>query len=297
MATGDTVSTSLDDALASELVANRIIETARAAIVIAPMVAFDSFRGSNVKSYPRLAKVTAASLTEGTDGTFTTMTDTQVSVTLAELGIGVRMSDVVQVTSAVEDIAMRIADELGKAFADKIEIDLLAKVTSLTDGVGSTGVALTEDVWLQGVYETEANDIGGRTIAFIGFPKQLHNITTAIAGTTENNSVVYGRSDMLNRLAPSAPNGYKFTLYGVDCFQSTNVPTANTGADSNGQFLVVGPDSPHLLAVGELGGSLWWARREIERDASFRGVEAWVTGYCGYATVAPERGCRVLSVR
>jgi len=297
MATGDTVLASLDDSAAAEILSDGVIEAARAAVVALPMIAFDSFRGSNIKSYPRYAKVTAAALTEGTDGTFTTMTDSQVAVTLGEVGIGIRVSDVVGVTSASADVYARLQAELGKAFADKVEVDILAKSASLTDSVGSTGQALTEDVWLQGIYECEANDIGGRTLVFIGYPKQLHNLSAAIAGTTENNSVVYGRPDMLNRLAPSTPTGYKFTLFGVDCFQSTNVPAINTAADSAGMFMVAGPDCPHLIAVGILNGSLWWARYEGERDASFRGQESWVTGYYGVATVAPERGCRVVSVR
>lgn len=297
MAAGDTLISSLDDSVAAELVANTIIETARAAVVATPMVALAEWAGSNVKSFPRYAKVTAAALTEGTDGTFTTMTDTQVSCTLGEIGIGVRLSDAVQVASSVEDQLEKIGMELGKAYADKVDIDILARSVSLTDSVGTTAQALTEDIWFQGVYECEANDIGGRTIANILYPKQAHQLGIAIAGTTENNSVVYGRPDILNRLAPADPNGYKFTLAGVDIYISTNVPAVNTAADSSGMFLVVGPDAPILLGIGILRGAPWYGRMEIQRDASYRADEIWVTGYVGTAVVAPDRGCRVLSVR
>lgn len=297
MAAGDTLISSLDDSVAAELVATGIYETARAAIVATPLVAYQEWSGSNVKSFPRYAKVTAGTLTEGTDGTFTTMTDTQVSCTLGEIGIGVRVSDALQVASSVEDQLERISMELGKAFADKVDIDVLAKSVSLTDSVGSTGTALTEDLWYQGIYESEANDIGGRTLACILFPKQAHQLSIAIAGTTENNSVVYARPDVLNRLAPADPSGYKYTLAGVDIFISTNVPAVNTAADSSGMFLVVGPDAPILVGVGLLRGTPWWARMETQRDASYRADEVWVTGYYGVAVPAPDRGCRVLSVR
>lgn len=297
MAAGDTLITTLDDSVAAELVANTIIETARAAIVATPFAAYAEWAGSNVKSFARYAKVTAALLTEGTDGTFTTMTDTQVSCTLGEIGIGVRLSDAVQVASSVEDAIDKITMELGKGFADKVDTDILARSASLTDSVGSTGVALTEDVWFQGIYECEANDIGGRTLACILYPKQAHQLSIAVAGTTENNSVVYGRPDVLSRLAPADPNGYKYTLAGVDIFVSTNVPSVNTAADSGGMFMVVGPDAPILLGVGILRGQAWYARTEIQRDASYRADEIWVTGYYGTAVVAPDRGCRVLSTR
>jgi hypothetical protein len=260
MATGDTLISSMGDIVAAEQLHNQVIETARAAIVVTPMIR-------------------------------------QVSVTLAEVGIGARISDVLEVASSVDEVTALLARELGEAFADKVEIDILAKSASLTDSVGSTGQALTEDVFLQGIMECEANDIRGRQIAFFGYPKQIHNLRAAVGGTTENNSVIYSRPDILNHFAPSTPTGFAMNLFGVDCFMSTNVPSANTAADSLGQFMVVGPDSPHLLAVGELRGSLWWARVEGERDVSFRGNEIWVTGYYGLATVAPERGCAVLSVR
>lgn len=296
MATGDTTITSMGDSVPAELMAATILEAARAAIVATPMAALDFFGGSNVKSFPRFDKVTAGLLTEGTDGTFTTMTDTQVSCTLGEIGIGVRMTDKLEATSSLATIE-RIANELGKGFADKVDADILAAAASLTDNVGTTTSALTEDQFFQAIYECDANDIGGRTLAAILYPKQAHHLTIAIAGTTENNSVVWGRPEILNQLAPSAPNGYKFTVAGVDVFQSTNVTTANTGEDSVGMLIVPGPDCPFTLGVGIWRGSPWFARMERQRDASFRGEEVWVTGLYGVAVTAAERGCRITTDR
>lgn len=300
MAAGDTLIATLDDSVPAELVAETILETARAAPVGIPLIAYDEWRGSNVKSFPRFAKVTAAALTEGTDGSMTTMTDTQVSITLGEVGIGVRMSDAVEVATSYADAMEKVARQLGKAFVDKVDIDILAKSTSLTDSVGSTGNALTEDVWMQGIYEVDANDCNDVImpgLACILYPKQVHHLAIALAGTTENQSAIWARVDMLNRLAPTDPSGYKFTALGVDVFQSTNVPAVNTAADSSGMFIIPGQDAPIMLGVGIWRGQPWYARLEVERDASYRATELWVTGYYGVGVVAPERGCRVLSAR
>jgi hypothetical protein len=291
--------TDLDNMVQAELVDATTYETARALAIGAQLVAYDTFRNSNIKSYTRFTKVTAGALTAGTDGTATAMDDTQVSITLGEIGIGANVLDVLDVASTVADVARQIAQELGKAFADKVEIDILAKSTSLTDSVGSTGVALTEDVFAQGIMECNANDIGGRTLACVLFPKQAHQIRIALGGVTENTSNIWARPDMLSAFAgPLTPQAFSFRWWNVDVFESTNVPAVNTSADSSGMFLVPGQDAPIKLAIGQLtSGQPWFARVETQRDASLRSTEIWVTGFYGVGVPAPERGCRVLSVR
>lgn len=289
----------IDDRVPAELVAATTYETARAGVVAQAFVAYDEISGSLVKSYTRFGKVTAAAMTQGTDVDTTAMSDSQVSLTLAEIGIGVELGDVLSVASGVGNELEMVAGELGKAYSDKVEIDILAKFASLTDSVGSTGVALTEDVWMQGIYECEANDINGRQLAFIGYPKQIHNLRTAIAGVTENQSNVYSRADWLTPFAPAKPGGFVFNWLSVDIFQSTNVPSANAAADSKGAFVVPGPGCPIMLAVGvdRTTGKPWWARTAYERNESMRATEIWVTGLIACGVPAPERGCGVLSVR
>lgn len=286
----------LNDMVASELVAATIYNTARSARPGAALVAMDAWSGSNIKSFTRFAKVTAGALVEANDGTATDMTDTQVSCTLGEIGIGTLLKDTVTVSASVQDIAQKIAVELGEAFADKVDIDVLANSATLTDQVGTTNTELTEDVWLSGIYKTEENDIGGRPLVFIGHPKQVSNLRLAFAGTTENTSHILGRPDMLSALAPADVNGFSFRYLGIDVFQSSNCLAANTTTDWRGMFLVPGMDAPILLGIGMLpDGSLWFGRREIERDASHRATELWVTGYVSTCVPAPERGCGVLS--
>ena len=292
-----TTLSSMGDAVAAEIVSAQILEAARAAVVCVPMCATDTVSGSNVKSYPRFVKVTATQATVGTDETTTEMTDSQVSVTLGEYAIGVALADALEVGSSVLDVALKIAVELGKGYADKHDIDALALASSLTDSVGSTGQLSNEDLLLQAIYECDANNIGGRQLAGILYPKQVHQLRQSLSGAYENKSAIYSRTDILSGIAPSKPNGFAFNIFGLDIFMSMNVAAANSSADSLGMICTVGPDSPIMRAVGLLNGSAWDGRKEIQRDASLRATELWVTGYVGYGVIAPERGCGYLSVR
>jgi hypothetical protein len=291
----NTAATDIGDSVAAEIINENMVSTAYAAVTWDRMVPKDEIQGSLTKSYPRLGKVTAAALTDGTDGTATAMTDTQVSVTVAEIGIGVALTDLARVGSSVKNIASVIANLLGRGYANKVEVDGLAEFADLTDSVSNTGAAMTEDMWFQAIYEIQANDAIGYMLAAILHPKQLFNLNAAIGGTTENNSALWGRTDFFQGVNPPDINGFATVIGGIPVFISTNVPTANANADVRGAIFVVGDDCPFKRVRGVLDGTVWDGRLEVERDASLRATEAWVTGATGVNTIAPDRGCSIVS--
>lgn len=292
-----TTSTSLADSVAAELVAEDFVKTAYSAVIGAPKMRSDTLSGSLTKSYAMLTAVTSAALTEGTDGTTTTLADTQVSGTLAEIGQGIALTDLMKVGSSVTDLVRQITSLLAKGYAKKVDTDVLAELANLTDSVSGTGAAMTEDQFLQAMYETEANDYVGYTLGAFLYPKQAHNLSAAIGGVTENQSAIFARQEILSGISPAMANGFKYSLYGVDVFLSTNIATANAAADSNGGIVVIGEDSPIVRTVGLLDGSPWDGRLEIERDASLRATEAWFTGAMFAATIAPAAGCQLITDR
>ena len=292
-----TTTTALGDAVAAEIVSAKLVETAYAAIIAAPKLAHDTLSGSLTKSYVKLTSVTAAALTEGTDGTTTTLADTQVSGTLAEIGIGVALTDLLQVGSSVPELVKQVTRILGLGYAKKVEADIFAQVASLTDVVTATGAPLTEDMFLQASYEIESNDFIGVGQAALLYPKQAHNLSAAIGGTTENQSAVMQRMDILSRMGPALANGLKYSVYGVDVFISTNVVAINTNADSDGCIIVMGDQAPMVRTCGLLDGSMWDGRVELQRDASLRALEIWMTGAQFVVTHNPDAGCELVSVR
>lgn len=292
-----TTTTQLGDSVPAELVADRLIATAYAAVTADRLIPKDYISGGLVRSYPRLGKVTAAAMTEGTDGTTTTLSDTQVSATVAEVGIGYALTDLLKVGSGVSDIQGAATSLLGQGYADKVEVDVLALSASLTDTAGTTTVALTEDTFFQAGYEMEANDAIGVLRAYILYPKQWHQVRIAISGVTENQSTTWGRADFLDSVRAADIMGYKTSIDGDPIYISSNVPSANAGADSGGMVIAIGDMAPFIRLIGVLDGQIWDARLEYERDASLRATEGWVTGAYGVAVPAPDRGCRVLSAR
>lgn len=294
---GETKASDIGDSVAAEIVNDSLIATAYAAACSDLMIRHDTVSGSTIKSYPRLGKLTAAALTDGTDGTATALTDTQVSATIAEVGIGVHLTDMAKVASSVKGMAEAATSLLGQAYADKIELNNLALTASLTDSVGSTGAAFTEDLFFAGSYEVEANDGIGLTLAAILTPKQYNQLVTAIGGSSYNGSAVWGREDMLGRPAPADIRGFKNVINGIPVFISTNVVAVNGDTDRGGCVMAVGDMSPFIRVVGVLDGMEWDGRLEYQRDTSLRATEAWVTGATGVACVAADRGCRYLSIK
>lgn len=292
-----TGTSALGDSVPAEVLADRMVATAYAAVTADRMIPKDYIQGGLVKSYPRLGKVTAAAMTEGTDGTTTTLSDTQVSATVAEIGIGIALTDLVRVGSGVNDIQGAAADLLGRGYADKVEVDVLALSSSLTDAVGVTNTALNEDTFFQAGYETEANDCIGVLRAFFLYPKQFHQIRIALSGVTENNSNTWARPDFLDAIRAADLMGYKTSIDGDPIFISSNVPSANTAVDSRGMVMAIGDMAPFIRLIGLLDGAIWDGRLEYQRDASLRANEAWVTGAYGVAAIAPDRGCSILSIR
>jgi hypothetical protein len=291
-----TGSAELDDSNAAEQVAQLVVATIETLGVYRPFVFTDELFGSNVKSYSRLGALTAGTLTEGTDGVATAMTDSQVSATLGTVGIGIDLTDEERVAYSPGQISERAIRAAGAAYAKLIDNRLLAKLVNLTDSVGTTAQALTEDVWLSGIYESDANDINGRQLAFFGAVKQIHQMRAALTGTTENQSALLGRADIITPPGQAKPNGFVFNYLGIDLYQSTNLTKVNTDADWAGGFVCVGDDSPIVLVIGKLDGvTPWDGRVEYERSAKGRLTQMWVTGRIAVAVVAPERGCRVIS--
>lgn len=287
----------LGDSVPAEVLADRMVATAYAAVTADRMIPKDYIQGGLVRSYPRLGKVTAAAMTEGTDGTTTTLSDTQVSATVAEIGIGIALTDLVRVGSGVLDIEGKAADLLGRGYADKVEVDVLALASSLTDSVGITNTSMNEDVFFQAGFETEANDCIGVLRAYMLYPKQWHQMRIALSGVTENQSTTWSRPDFLDSIRPADLMGYKTSIDGDPIYISSNVPSANTAVDSRGMVMAIGDMSPFIRLIGLLNGSVWDGRLEYQRDASLRADEAWVTGAYGVAAVAPDRGCSIISVR
>lgn len=107
---------------------------------------------------------------------------------------------------------------------------LTALFTSLSAGVGSTGVAADDDLFFAAMYVLNlANNGNGAN--FIGHAQQINDLIEAFRHVP---NLLQPLEDQRALFASTVGYGYKGTLLGVNLIQSDAVPTANANADRLG---------------------------------------------------------------
>lgn len=221
---------------------------------------------STQEKFPKPPKLTAGTLTDGTDMANTAFTPTSVPLTVAEIGLMLTLTDLARFSN-IEDL-QHYGSEAGKAVAEKITSDIAGLGAGLSQSVGTSTSNLTEQNLLDAKTTLTVANIPGPYFAVL-HPQQENDAYVGI-GTTISGAATTGTSprDVTNDLSPTI-NGAMGSLYGVTFVTNSEVPTANAGADRQG----------YMAAANRMGGYLekWAIRPEMERDASLRGTEVVVT--------------------
>ncbi len=266
-----TAAGSAGELVAAEIVSRLVIDAAYAEATMPPLVRVADISGESTMTveFPKWPLLTATDLTEATDMSNTAVNTTSTSLIADEAGIMITITDMLLNSSVLGGLEPYAA-ELGKALANKIDIDLLSKVSDFTNAAGSTGVDMTESDFLEAIYTLEANNAKGPFIAVL-HPIQVSDLRTALAVTT--GAIWSGPS------APSEDIGAFASLYGVDVFQSTNCASVNTDADRQGVMMPFGTQSGLAYVLKTA------AQTEFQRDASLRATELVVTAIYGHGCV------------
>jgi len=277
----ETTLTTANDLVYAALINESVIDYARASIVVAPLVRQFGLEGrpGRALDVPSWGSVSASEVSEGADLANTALATDKITLTAGEVGVMITVTDLL----AGSDILANLDDyarQLGLAVADKIDSDLCALFAALNGGsaVGSSGSDLTDDVFLEALYTLEAGDAPGPYHCVL-HPRQWADLRSDIVTST---GVPYSASaarDIVN-------NGFTGVLFGVNIYQTTNVPTANTGADRAGAMF-----SPDALGVA----TKWPARTELQRDASLRATEIVVTACYGVGELVDAFGVPIVT--
>ena len=302
--TGFTGTTQLDDGVAAEVIAGTYVNTAYARPVLdnftAALGGNEFISGSKTKSFPRLGKLAAAALTEGTDGALTALTDSERNFVIAEAGVGVGYGDVLDITTPGG--RERIKQLMARAYADFVDVEGLKIGDTFTAQQGTPTGAQTLDLFLSAIMDLEASDVDGPYFA-IEHTKAVHNLRAALGGTSASTGPVFMREGVLDRIGPAMSNSYVMTLYEVDIFKTTNAPLDTSTAGKVGCLLPMNSffyPIKRLIGVpteGPFVGTPWDGRMEEERDTSGRMTEMWITGDWAVGTVALDYGVGLLSVK
>ena len=280
-----TLTTLNDLTLTATVLEQAIVDYARAEAVMRGLVSSHSLAGRMSKAavIPKWASLSAAALTEGTDMSNTTLSTDGVTLTAAEAGVRVDISDMVKNFAGADLNAY--ARQCGLALADKWDADLCALSAGFSSSVGSTGTELTLDVLHTAIYTLEAAK-APRGYAFVLHPRQILDIRTLIAGASGSTATFFANPNNATDVSVK-PGALVGQFMGVPIYADANIPTANAAADYLGMLISVGN------ALAEVVG--WEAKVEIQRDASMRADELNATACYGVGEIVDAYGVGILS--
>jgi len=271
-----TTTTTLDAWVPTELIAADVLQEVRPNIVVANLVQRE-FLGSGrgkVWQQTQLPVTAAANVDEDADidGGARTPT-TKASITVGEVGLSTHVTDLAIETAVVGDLAVW-ARSSGRAIAQKVDGDLCALLATLNNSgsgpVGSTGVDLTIADFIEAIYTLEVNNAPGQPVCVL-HPVQKMDLFNALTDTSNNAAVFTNLPELVRegRLPRgAATNGFWGVFCGVPIYVTTEVDTANSGADRAGAMFV--PEAMVLVQLRPL-------RVEYQRDASARSTEVIAT--------------------
>ncbi len=173
--------------------------------------------------------------------------------------------------------------QLGRALGDKLDIDICALLSGFSTSVGATTVDLSLANILDAIYNLEVNDTAGLgSIVAVLHPRQTADIRTELEA---DQAVIYsGKSD--SNLT-KAQAGWFGNWFGIDFYQSTNVATANAGADRAGGIFI------RDYALGMV--QKWTAKVEVMRWAPIRGFVLVAHAMYGVGEVEDLAGVAVVT--
>jgi len=257
----ETTTTTLDDLFTSIVAAARF--TAEEQSLLRNLVTvynIDAQPGVTIQ-VPKYPAVAAADLTEGTDMSATQVSTSSISVTVAEVGAQVFLTDLAAMGAG--NPADELGTVLGNAIATKMDTDVIGLFDGFSTSLGATTTELTAAYLFQAAATLRANKAPGRLVG-VFHPYQVYALKANLTNTFANPN----GGDLQNE---AMRTGYVGTIAGIDIFESANVTVDGSG-DAKGA--VFAPEAMAMAMKRDFN-------LEPERDASNRGFELNATAIYG----------------
>lgn len=281
-ATNPTTTSTFDDVSLAAIITDEVKDALMAVVVTPALLDFYDLAGQPSKAVkiPKADKFTAAAVAEGTELANTALTSTSVTLTASEIGIMATITDVLELSDIPAAHAARLR-QLGRAMGDKLDVDICALFSGFSTAVGTTTVDITLANLLDAIYNLEVNDAGGLgSLVGVLHPRQTADLRTEL----EADSASIYTNTSPNSLS-KAMAGYFGSWFGIDIFQSTNVPTANAAADRAGAVFV----RNYALGIAQK----WAAKVEPMRWAPIRGWVLVASAMYGVGEIEDSAGIEV----
>jgi N4-gp56 family major capsid protein len=218
---------------------------------------------------PIYPQVTAASLTEATAPSTTTVSTDGATLTVSEVGLLATVSDLAIMSSA-SNVVSDIGRLFGEAIARKLDADLMVLFNSFATTVGGVSTTATAALLFQAIaklrsagYDT-ANDC-----AIVLHPAVAYDVASTLTSTFAAPASMIGNSAL--------ENGFMGMLGGVPVYQSSLVPQSTLSSNASGDY---GCGVFHKDALGL--AMMQDIRIETQRQAGLRGYD--IVGSAIYGT-------------
>lgn len=222
---------------------------------------------------PKYPAVTAADLTEGTAPSDTDVSTSSVTVTCAEVGNSVLLTDLAAMGAG--NPAEELGTVLGNAIATKIDSDLIALFSGFSTGLGAAGAEITVADLFKAAATLRAAKVTG-SMAAVVHPFQAYQLKAGLTNTFANPN----GGDLQNE---AMRNGYVGSIAGIDVYESANVSI--DGSDD----AVAGVFAPEALAIAIKRDF----NLETQRNATRRGTEMVATAVYGVAELDDSFGVKI----
>jgi hypothetical protein len=276
--TNATTRATADDLYYASILDSSVIDAIYSTRVMAPLMRNYSLAGkpSNTAKFPRWPALTAAAVAETADLANTNIATTSVTATVGEVGITIAVTDALQEDDILSGLA-GYGRQGGLALADKMDADAASLLSGFSNTTGVTTGGLTVDTVLAAIGALEARD-AARPFVGVLHPVQWNQLARSIASSAA--TIHSNNTDGQLGVKP----GFVGNWFGVDFYQSTNVPTntRSTVAVYDGALFTKGQALVHVSKRD--------ARSEFERDASARLSEITVTARYADAELVDEYG-------
>ena len=239
-----------------------------------------------------------AAVAENASVSNTALTTTNANITIARQALRRQISDLAQLTATGIPLDVTIDDlaaDMVAAYQKRATTMICALSSSFSTFVGSTGVDLSVTTFYSGMFALQLQSNNGPFTAIL-HPQQLNDLMSSLRSETGPGQYIAANQEML--LAKG--QGFAGTLYGVDVFKSSFVPTANSGADYFGMMIAPGAIGLATGTAAPVMGSETVVPQspivvEFERDASNGSTIIVGSAFIGVGEIDDAKGVGILS--
>lgn len=242
-----------------------------------------------------------AAAADGVTVANTSITSTAASITIARQALRYDITDLANLTNPLAGgmgVGVEgLADSMALAFGLRLSSMIAALSAGLSQSVGSTGVALTVSAFFDAIYKMQLNSNDGTFVAVL-HPQQINHLINSLRSETGPGQYVAATQEQI----AAKGQGFRGSLFGVDLYASSLVPTANAGADRLGMMVAtgcIGYATGTAAPVQGAGGIIIPAGSqvvvELERDAASGLTKVIGSGFCGVAELQDLKGVGILS--